>query len=179
VVKPNPEEVNGAKNALIRYCGSQQSSHGALTIGFSVALFTLLGIVQSSLQKWLSSFLLLDFLSFDFWRMICLLAGLEVLLTMLFYTFMRYWFYGYFSSSITGVEPSEIAREPIHREIASEATRMIDEDNKKILLRLPAIWFFSGTIYVKGERRKAPRWKGIATCAILALLAALYLVFLS
>ena len=168
-----PNEFNEAKNALLRHFSSQQTSHGALIIGFTVSVFTLLQVVQNATR--LSSFFSAPFqielapnlAGFKFW---ILFFSISFLISLLIYSFFRFIVYGYFSSAIIGVKADDKMEEPIHDRIVDACWNSIK--NKKLLLIFPMMWFAT-----RGEEGNV--WKGRMFSFIFAFLPSLFILFLS
>lgn len=150
------DAINEAKNALLHYYSSQQASHGALVIGFTVASFTLIQVFQSSSGRAVASPLMILFFG----------LGLQVLMLLLIYTIFRFSLYGSVSSTLLSVETEDI-EEPTLGKIQEKTFKNLE--NIKILGIFHPAYFYS--------RAGAPK-KGIFLSFLLAFLPNAPLLFL-
>lgn len=167
---------NNAKNSLLRYYSSQQTSQGTRLIGFTVGLFTLLQTVQYAQEVSLSKVFpdlteCIRIIEVCAWlgesvKFSLLFLAIFILLTWTVRTIFRFLVYAYFAERLMKVTQEGIG-EPMHSTIHSTITEKLDEENVKAYWFFPLTWFF----------RRKDKLKGWICCLFLAGLCTLILLW--
>jgi hypothetical protein len=177
-------EFSETKDALLRYYSSKQSSQAARLVGFGVALFTLLQVVQQSKDKPLSDiFINTDIFFSEFLQTIGLsevfssigagakfflfLASLVIIMTFLVRTFFRFAVFAQAAEFLLRLPPAKVPEctEPIHSVI--DIAVMGDMKEKKA-------FGFRLSLFTETKRRRA----GWVVCLSFAIASTLILTLL-
>lgn len=181
-----------AKNSLIRFYTSQQTSQSARLIGFTIALFTLLQTVQNSEREPLSGIFselarhigaivselgISEILVMHAWigelsKLILVFIAIAGLMTWLIRTLFRFLVWAYFAQFVRNVSFGEIGNtKPIHQEIHNATLKLMRKKNKKGYWLFPLIWFIP-------TAEGSQTGKGWIRCILLATFSTLYLMWL-
>lgn len=152
-----------AKNGLMRYYTSQQTSQSARLIGFTVALFTLLQTVLYSHQE--------AFRMLTTTKLYPLFFGMWFLITWLIRTIFRYLISAYLAQAAVHIDLAQIDRtRPIHSAIQEAIVRGFIDSNKKAYWIFPVTWFLA--------IKTSQTLKGWICCLVIATLASSILLWL-
>ena len=181
-----------AKNSLIRFYTSQQTSQSARLIGFAIALFTLLQTVQNSEREPLSgifselarhigaifsgsgiSEILVTYAGIgELSRFFLVFTAICGLMIWLIRTLFRFLVWTYYAQCVRNVSWAEIDRtQTIHQGVHSATFELVKKGNKKGYWLFPLIWFIQ-----TGEGGYTR--KGWICCILLAIFSTLCLMWL-
>lgn len=164
----DPNEFNNAKNALLRYYSSLQTSHGALMIGFTVALFTLIQFAQNVYLQ-ISSIFPIS-IPRELALSIVMFVSILILTGLIIHAIFRIAFYGRFTIELMWIEVGEVSREPVHGQIHKILCDKV-ANSDKLLRLLPARYFIH-------KEKDSEIWKGYVSCLVLAIVPTLIILFL-
>jgi hypothetical protein len=140
-------EFNNAKSSFLKYYSDIQISLGARLIGFSVAIFTLIQVVNWN-KTGLAQVFHLSFTSgivaFDL-KFIPFLVAMTLIMVYIARTIFRYAATSGLCNSLIILYPSEIDDKiSVHHAIAKKAYQNMKKRNEKIFVWLPFHWFIAG-----------------------------------
>jgi hypothetical protein len=163
---PSPEKGSTANNEIecrklfLDFYSSQLNTHGSLIIGFSVVVFTLIGIWQA----------IRDIL---WWQNLLLCFSVFVASFSLWYLLFRHLAYGTLTGAVMFTEwkPDfdQDQCKNLPGQFANEMMKYVKKWNSRILLIVPTEFFISGT----GKMRY-----GVVICLVLSILTAAFSYFL-
>jgi hypothetical protein len=189
--RPTPSQIIETKTSLIHYYTSQQTSQSARLIGFTIALFTLLQVVQYSKQEPLSGIFrelarqissvssklgISETVVMYTWigeivKFCVLFLSISFLMTWLIRTVFRFLVYAYHAQYVMFVGKDEIDSSlPIHYAIHEATFDRIKE--------IKAYWLFPLKWFMRKGKEKTLTRKGWKRSIVMAIISTLILLWL-